>query len=92
MISLPLIRRNRDKVPLRNIFSDVKMQEIFPFLPTDEAIINGSGQAQLVTQHNFPALKGVCSFIIEIWDESMRVPHWHPNCYELGYVSSYVLR
>lgn len=41
-----------------------------------------------MTKDNFPALDGVTCYTLELWDESMRVPHWHPNAFELGYVIS----
>jgi oxalate decarboxylase/phosphoglucose isomerase-like protein (cupin superfamily) len=36
----------------------------------------------------FPALQGVTSYQVEIWEDCMRLPHWHPNASELGYVLS----
>lgn len=46
------------------------------------------GEAWLVDKNNFPALDGVTCYTLEIWDESMRLPHWHPNASELGYLVS----
>ncbi len=46
------------------------------------------GSAWLVDKENFPALNGVTCFTLELWDNSMRIPHWHPNASELGYVIS----
>lgn len=46
------------------------------------------GTAWIVDKTNFPALQGVTCFTLELWDESMRLPHWHPNAAELGYVIS----
>lgn len=46
------------------------------------------GTAWIVNKDNFPALDGVTCFTLELWDESMRIPHWHPNAPELGYVIS----
>ena len=46
------------------------------------------GKAWVVDKGNFPALENVTCFTLEIWEESMRVPHWHPTAYELGYVVS----
>lgn len=43
-------------------------------------------RAWLVGKDNFPALQDVTCYTLELWDESMRVPHWHPNASELGYV------
>jgi oxalate decarboxylase/phosphoglucose isomerase-like protein (cupin superfamily) len=41
-----------------------------------------------VDQNNFPALDGVSCFTLEVWEACMRLPHWHPNASELGYVIS----
>ena len=46
------------------------------------------GTAYIVDQNNFSALSGVTCYTLEVWDESMRLPHWHPNASELGYVVS----
>ena len=45
-------------------------------------------RAWLVYKDNFPALQDITCYTLELWDESMRVPHWHPNASELGYVVS----
>jgi len=49
---------------------------------------NSSGKAWEVGLSNFPVLSGVTVFTIEFYDDSMRLPHWHPNCSELGYLLS----
>lgn len=62
------------------------------YLPTEKALkpynIKDSGFAYLVDQSNFPALQGVTAYTLEVWEECMRLPHWHPNAAELGYVVS----
>jgi oxalate decarboxylase/phosphoglucose isomerase-like protein (cupin superfamily) len=50
--------------------------------------VNNVGSAYVVDQTNFSALSGVTCYALELWDESMRLPHWHPNASELGYVVS----
>lgn len=45
-----------------------------------------TARAWLVHKDDFPALDDVTCYTLELWDESMRVPHWHPNASELGYV------
>jgi oxalate decarboxylase/phosphoglucose isomerase-like protein (cupin superfamily) len=50
------------------------------------AITPNVGQAYIVDQGNFPALGDLTCFTLEIWEDSMRLPHWHPNASELGYV------
>ncbi len=46
------------------------------------------GAAYIVDQDNFKALGDITCYTLEVWEESMRVPHWHPNASELGYVIS----
>lgn len=46
------------------------------------------GSVYMVTKDNFPALEGVTCYTLEVWEECMRIPHWHPNASELGYVLS----
>lgn len=46
------------------------------------------GTAYIVSKENFPILNGVTCYTLEVWEESMRIPHWHPNASELGYVVS----
>lgn len=46
------------------------------------------GTAYMVGKDNFPMLQGVTCYTLEIWEECMRLPHWHPNASELGYVIS----
>lgn len=47
-----------------------------------------TGKAYIVSKDNFPILKGITCYTLEVWEESMRIPHWHPNASELGYVVS----
>lgn len=46
------------------------------------------GAAHIVNKAIFPVLEGVTCYALEIWEECMRLPHWHPNASELGYVVS----
>jgi oxalate decarboxylase/phosphoglucose isomerase-like protein (cupin superfamily) len=46
------------------------------------------GAAYIVDHDNFPALEDITCYTLEVWEECMRVPHWHPNASELGYVVS----
>lgn len=50
--------------------------------------VNQVGKAYIVSKQNFPILNGVTCYTLEVWEESMRIPHWHPNASELGYVVS----
>ncbi|HYF97843.1 MAG TPA: cupin domain-containing protein [Coxiellaceae bacterium] len=61
-------------------------------LQTEQAlspvVIKGRGSAYTVDQNSFPVLQGITSYVLEVWEECMRLPHWHPNASELGYVVS----
>src|SRR5579872_1594326 len=50
--------------------------------------VKNMGTAWVVNKDKFPALEGITCFTLELYDESMRIPHWHPNASELGYVIS----
>lgn len=62
------------------------------YLPTKKIItettVKHSGSAYMVDRDNFPALENITSYALEIWEECMRLPHWHPNASEIGYVVS----
>jgi oxalate decarboxylase len=45
-------------------------------------------KAFIISRDNFPILNGVTCYVLEVWEECMRVPHWHPNASEVGYVVS----
>jgi oxalate decarboxylase/phosphoglucose isomerase-like protein (cupin superfamily) len=54
-----------------------------------KAFVAGKGgMAHVVDRDNFPVLNGVTCYTLELWEECMRIPHWHPNSSELGYVIS----
>ena len=61
-------------------------------LPTKNMIkpteIKNSGLAYMIDKENFPVLQGETAYALEIWEDCMRLPHWHPNATELGYVVS----
>lgn len=42
----------------------------------------------IVNENNFPALADITCYTLEVWEECMRIPHWHANASELGYVIS----
>lgn len=50
--------------------------------------VEETGSIWIIGKERFPALEGVTCYVAELWDESMRLPHWHPNAAELGYVLS----
>src|ERR1700722_16641919 len=62
------------------------------YLPTKKIIqpreLKKSGFAYIIDKTNFNALKSETAYVLEIWEECMRLPHWHPNAAELGYVVS----
>lgn len=51
-------------------------------------MITKNGIAHMVDKNNFSELDSISCFLLEIYDESMRLPHWHPNAMELGYLIS----
>lgn len=61
-------------------------------LKTQKVITPVSGQkggtAYIVGKDQFPTLDGVTCYTVEVWEDCMRIPHWHPNASELGYVIS----
>jgi oxalate decarboxylase/phosphoglucose isomerase-like protein (cupin superfamily) len=70
-----------------------KLKEITQLLlKTNDTVpaykVNDVGLAHTVDQNSFPALDGVTCYTLELWEECMRIPHWHPNASELGYVVS----
>ena len=44
------------------------------------------GDVYVVNSTNFPVLAGVTCLIAEMKAKTQRLPHWHPNAAELGYV------
>jgi oxalate decarboxylase len=54
----------------------------------EQSITQNVGSAYIVDNTNFPVLRGVTCYTLEIFEECMRLPHWHPNASELGYVIS----
>lgn len=46
------------------------------------------GTAYIVGKDQFSMLNGVTCYTVEVWEDCMRIPHWHPNASELGYVIS----
>jgi len=50
--------------------------------------VKQSGSGYIIDKENFPILKGETAYALEIWEECMRLPHWHPNAAELGYIVS----
>lgn len=61
-------------------------------LPTTDAVkptrIEKVGTAYTISKNDFSVLDGVTCYTLEVWEECMRLPHWHPNASELGYVIS----
>ena len=44
------------------------------------------GTAWVITSTQIPATN-ITGAVIELFDESMRLPHWHPNADEMGYLN-----
>ncbi len=74
-------------------FKQAKLQDPHEFLlQTTQKIkpikVENVGSAYMVQKKDFSALDGVTCYTVEVWEECMRLPHWHPNASELGYVIS----
>ena len=39
----------------------------------------------MVDVRNFPVLRGITAYLLEIWQENMRIPHWH-NSVEISFI------
>lgn len=84
LLALTLFSRGADASP----YIEKKLQE-FHLQTTakiSEFVAKDVGRAWIVDKDNFPVIEGVTCYTLELWDESMRLPHWHPNASELGYV------
>jgi len=73
---------NQDKVLSPSYYHLPTSQQVKPI------VVEKTGQAYMVNKDTFPALDGITTYCLEVWEESMRLPHWHPNASELGYVIS----
>ncbi|MFN0212875.1 MAG: cupin domain-containing protein [Saprospiraceae bacterium] len=49
-------------------------------------VVPGIATAYIVKKDNFPVITDATCYVLEMWKESMRITHWHPNSSELGYV------
>ncbi|MDR3476436.1 MAG: cupin domain-containing protein [Gammaproteobacteria bacterium] len=75
------MKTNQNAIDLKNY----RLQTTRVITPTS---VSNVAIAHTVDKDSFPALNGVTCYTLEIWEESMRLPHWHPNASELGYVIS----
>ena len=65
-----------------------------PFLDSSEVPlvgIIGVGTAKVVNKRNFPILKNLTAYTVEIWEEHLRTPHWH-NAFEIGWLQEGLLQ
>ena len=74
-------KKNKNQFKL----SDYHLQTRLQIKPT---LVNQVGFAFTIDKEDFSALQGVTVYTLELWEECMRLPHWHPNASELGYVIS----
>jgi oxalate decarboxylase len=79
-------------VPLYQVEELAKKQD--PFL--DASLIPLVGQAgvgtvAVVDKRNFPVVQGMTSYLVEIWENHMRIPHWH-NESEVGLLLEGILQ
>jgi oxalate decarboxylase len=47
--------------------------------------VNAFGRRKSVTKEEFPILKRLSIYLLELQPGAFREPHWHPNANELGY-------
>lgn len=77
---------------MNNPFKTHKNDVLAYRLQTNKAVkaitAKNVGVAHTVGKNNFSALEGVTCYTLELWEDCMRLPHWHPNASELGYVVS----
>jgi oxalate decarboxylase len=59
-----------------------KMETLKP-----QAICKG-GTRTMINQNNFPILKGMALYVLQLDIGGVREPHWHPNAAELSYCLS----
>jgi len=65
-----------------------------PFLDSSQIPLLGEpyvGTVKVVDVRNFPILKGVTAYLLEIWQEHMRIIHFH-DCAEVGVVVEGVIQ
>lgn len=80
---------NKNKMPYANSnglkLRDYRMQTNKVISPL---ITEKVGKVHMLDKTQFPVLDGVTCYTLELWEECMRLPHWHPNAAEIGYVIS----
>jgi len=79
-----LVRRNAPaEIPPSARYPDPHKFDISGETPP---IDHAYGSARLARSQYWPALKNLSMYSIEIPENGMREPHWHPNTAEMGYV------
>lgn len=73
---------------IKNVVWYYMTENLLKTLQVINPILSKNGVVFEVTTNNFPILNGVTCFILEEYHDAMRLPHWHPNAYELGYLIS----
>lgn len=58
----------------------------FPLSTTPPQDVSPGGSRTAATAANFPILRGMSLYRLEIGEGGFREPHWHPETAELGYV------
>lgn len=74
--------------PNSGIKPDKKTTHIFKLADLPEERYGDGGGLQLVTKANFPILKGLSIFWVNLDNDGIALPHWHPNADELAVVLS----
>lgn len=68
--------------------SGLEKYRLDPSKTVNQRVIENAAVAYTIDKNSFPALEGVTCYTLEVWEECMRLPHWHPNASELGFVVS----
>lgn len=61
------------------------LTHVFKLSDLPEERYGDGGGLKLVTKANFPILKGIALFWVNLDSDGLALPHWHPNSDELAY-------
>ncbi len=65
-----------------------KMTHVFKLSDLPEERYGDAGELKLITQSDFPILRGLSIFWVNLDSDGIALPHWHPNADELVFVLS----
>lgn len=76
------------KAPSYGSINKKKLTHVFKLSDLPEERYGDGGGLKLVTKANFPILDGLAVFWVNLDNDGVALPHWHPNADELAYVIS----